>query len=297
MTCPTRSLPAAVVLALALSTSLGSTPAWAGPSGAERADADGVEKVPVRVVTDLGALDLPPEREELMRDVVVFQVTEAFRGSHGVEVVEQGEDAALLRIAVTSIDLESLHYEVTLEIQRGTKRTTFDPFECKECTEHGIARAVVSRLGKVVPYLAVAEEEPQETGPTEGPTGPEVEEPGPEAPGPEGPEETDKPRAPLGVVGKVGIGVLATGAAGLIAGGVVFAQGRKLDDPSGNLEEAGQVDYHPPGIATMAVGGALLVTGVTLLVVDRVRARKPGGQEKTTRLSPTVGGVVLVHRF
>ena len=85
-------------------------------------------------------------------------------------------------------------------------------------------------------------------------------------------EPPDEPRRRLGALGWVGIAGLGLGAGSLAAGGVLASRAPAPfpDEPRMDVLR----DMRPPGYAMLAVGGALLVTGVVLLVVDRRRARR-----------------------
>ena len=62
------------------------------------------------------------------------------------------------------------------------------------------------------------------------------------------------------------------------------------------------IDTHPqkvPGIALAAVGGAALVGGVVMIVLDARRQKKRNASKASAMLSPTlrVPGLVLTGRF
>lgn len=151
--------------------------------------------------------------------------------------------------------------------------------ECTLCTESEIVQRVESTVGELVPLLpaeAEAEAEPTDPPPTEETT-PPTETSGSD---PTTTTETDGDRKGLGGMGKAGIGLIAVGVAGAAAGAVMVALPPKVDQDDPLYE----ITYRPPGYATLAVGGAALVTGIVLLVVDRRRART-----RTTALVPTLG--------
>jgi len=67
-------------------------------------------------------------------------------------------------------------------------------------------------------------------------------------------------------------GALATGlGASMIAGGALLTS-RGTQPPASDL--LAPTDLRPPGVVLMGTGAALLITGVSLLVVDGVRCRK-----------------------
>jgi hypothetical protein len=155
--------------------------------------------------------------------------------------------------------------------------------ECTLCTESEIVQRVETTVAEMVAQLPAVADEPA-------PATSEPSEPSPGAVPPTPSDDDPSPR--LRALGKAGAALVAVGAAGAITGGVLVALPPKVDvdDP---LYE---VSYRPPGIATLAAGGAVLVAGVVMLVVDRRRAR-----DRTTALVPTLGpgaaGVSVVGRF
>jgi hypothetical protein len=148
--------------------------------------------------------------------------------------------------------------------------------ECPLCTESEIVQrveATVRELVALLPADADAEPSPEpEPSATSGSTPPSSSTPAP-------PSDTDD-RAGLGPLGKAGAALVPVGAAAAIAGAVLVALPAKVDQDDPLYE----IDYRPPGAATLAAGGAVLVAGVVLLVVDRRRARP-----RTTALAPTLG--------
>src|SRR5690606_38786857 len=101
----------------------------------------------------------------------------------------------------------------------------------------------------------------------------------------------DRPRAPLGGLGKSGIALLAAGLVGTGVGIGLAARGEQIDGG----DQFDRVDFRPAGFATLGVSAALLVTGAVLLGVDRHRAKR------TATLTPITGpglvGFTLTGRF
>jgi hypothetical protein len=94
-------------------------------------------------------------------------------------------------------------------------------------------------------------------------------------------EEVDGHRRPLGALGYAGIavGVLGVGALGA---GIPLAL--RPDEMRGARPERERYSTHPPGIAMAVGGGVALATGVTLIIVDRVRHRR-----RSLAVLPTFG--------
>src|SRR5690606_15280770 len=136
--------------------------------------------------------------------------------------------------------------------------------------------------------------QPQEEGPTEGTHEAEgtVESAG-SASNPSEPDgvqddpTTGPARRPLGRMGKAGAGLLGAGAATLVTGGVVFSRGKRFEPPLGRTLDRGGRDFGRPGVVLMVSGGAAMVAGAVLLIVDRTRARRTS----SAVVVPTPGGV------
>lgn len=87
-------------------------------------------------------------------------------------------------------------------------------------------------------------------------------------------DDSSQRRAPLGALGKAGIGVSVLGALGVVAGAVVATRPPKRGDGV----EGDETQYDKPGIAVLAVGCGVLVAGLVMIAVDRRRAKKsPSG--------------------
>jgi hypothetical protein len=164
--------------------------------------------------------------------------------------------------------------------------------ECTLCTESEIVQRVETTVGELVPLLpSEGDVEPTDSSPTvTPPTETETET--------DGSTTTtttptdDARRKGLGGLGKAGVALIAVGVAGAAAGAVMVALPPKVD-PDDPLFET---TYRPPGIATLAAGGAALVTGVVLLVVDRRRAR-PRTTALVPILTPTTAALTWSARF
>lgn len=91
----------------------------------------------------------------------------------------------------------------------------------------------------------------------------------------EPPEPSRKRRAaPLSTLGKVGIGVSAAGALGVIVGGILLGTPDKSRVDPNNPAQLEIKRYGESGAAFLAVGLGVLVAGVVMLAVDRARARR-----------------------
>ncbi|HET6583734.1 MAG TPA: hypothetical protein VFG69_09805 [Nannocystaceae bacterium] len=109
--------------------------------------------------------------------------------------------------------------------------------------------------------------------------------------------ELPRPRR-LGRLGWTGVALVVAGAGATAAGGALVGVGETPEpDAATKLR-----DWKPAGYGLLATGGALLVTGIVLVVVDavpRARARRSGGSH--AMLAPALGrrhaGVQLRFRF
>lgn len=155
---------------------------------------------------------------------------------------------------------------------------------CKACTETELVESITGALADLLPQLSEAA---RAAAPTE-PNGPEaLAEPEPETPAEPDEGERRKSLGPLGIVGVMGM----VAGAGLVGTGIPLALrddqiqgagGSSTGSISGEVEKR---STRPAGIGLASIGGAFLVTGVALLVVDRVR--KPA--KKSARIAPSFG--------
>lgn len=236
-------------------------------------------------------VDVAPLREKESSDLAELFVTEdvaaALQERHGLRVVSATDVPVVFVRLSWSIYMESI-YRVEIGFRRpGEETTIIQDFERHFPHEEKLAAVIADSIGPVVEKLKSgpepAAEEPKDT-PAE-----HVDEPTPPEPktDPASPEEPTNERRPLGPAGKAGIGLMAAGVAGAVGGGVLFAQGTKVDTSEQVPYVNSGTDYRPAGLAVLVTGGAVLLTGAALLIVDRVRARpKRSGQRPRASLAP-----------
>ena len=147
---------------------------------------------------------------------------------------------------------------------------------CKACTETELVESITGALADLLPQLSDAAKAAAPAEPVE-----------PESP----PEpEPEKQRKALGTLGIVGVMGMVAGA-GLVGTGIPLAlredqiQGASGSSTGAVSGEVEQRSTRPAGIALASIGGAVLVTGLALLVVDRVRKPK----KKAALLAPNLG--------
>ncbi len=116
----------------------------------------------------------------------------------------------------------------------------------------------------------------------------------PSAAPPRAPVDASSPRSSslLRPLGKAGIALTAIGVAALVTGIALVARGQDVRVAM-NPQYLEGSDYRPAGYAVVASAAALVIAGVPMLVVDRVRARK----QQRIALSPTWAGAHLVLRW
>ncbi len=160
---------------------------------------------------------------------------------------------------------------------------------CELCTETELVDAAARILAELLPKAARAP-----TRPAQDPAASSQ----PETATPDqAPAARDTPaparRPGLGPLGKAGIAVGVVGLAALATGAGLAAAGSRTSDGGSNV-----VDYRPAGYGLLATGGAALVTGIALLVVDRVRARKSVRSTAwAPMLMPSFAGITVAGRF
>ncbi|MEX1362978.1 MAG: hypothetical protein AB1Z98_07620 [Nannocystaceae bacterium] len=228
-------------------------------------------------------------------DYVRQDGVKALREQLEVDVVD--DDAApKIIVALAWKDYDKSVYQIEVSTQRtGHEVELVEAFEAKCINDAALTEVILAKLPAALEQLEA---------PTEAPTPPPAETPVDSASS----ETTDdgshdavdesSKRPSLGMLGKVGLGLGIPGVVGLGVGIGVFVQGERFeDDPSGQQPTPDGRDYQPPGLALMISGGVLAATGVTLLVVDRVRAKKKRSDVAQVWLSPTGNGIAVAGRF
>ncbi len=201
-------------------------------------------------------------------------------------IVDDLGPEATADVTIDWINPDDFHYaiEVRIDLGGGTKVASRQD-ECNGCTATDLVDRVVSTA-----EAAIADAQRQAEAAVEAPEEPaDPIEAQPAAAAP----MTDAPprRARLGAMGWAGVGLLVAGVGTGGTGGAFLGLGqRKPKDEPIKLR-----DFRTPGIALVATGGALLVTGVVLVVLDRKRA------ERRLSVLPGIGGGVatlgVVGRF
>ena len=177
------------------------------------------------------------------------------------------------RIAI-AVSGSTYDYDVELKLERAGSPLADQPapFGC-ECNNEQLIEKIEAAIGSAVDTL----QEPESTPP---PAPKDVALPPDEDPDPE-------PRrlGPMGITGAI---FIPLGAGAAIAGGVLIARGEVVEG-SGAQQES--TNYRPAGIGLVAGGAAVLVTGIALLVADRVKAKRQ------VAFAPSGRGFIVHGRF
>jgi hypothetical protein len=274
------NLPLLTVLAMSPLTTATSSTAWldAAPASGER---DVAFRVESKALLEHQAADVADDTSYFVRT----DGAKALAETHGVRVVDE-PSAPVIIVSLSWVSYAKSNYGVRIEVARSGKPPELvESFECT-CGDSDLTAAVIARLPAALERLETRE--PEATDPL---VDAELRPTGPDALPPTGPTD-ETTRKPLGSLGRAGIGVAVVGAAALVSGGIVYAQGRRPEQPLGQFEERDGRNFRPPGIAFMVTGGAALVTGIVLLAVDRRKARR-----SSALVLPSPRGLVLTGRF
>lgn len=184
------------------------------------------------------------------------------------------------RAAKDAPEIYAIDYDFATLAAPGERRTLLS-VECERCGLSDLLDAVDRDVAKLRPELTAPVVVPQ-----------------PEPPPPVVSSTTNgaddqsmRRRAPLSAVGKAGVGVIAGGAAGFVAGAVLFATPTRERVKPGNNEILEVTSYRKPAIAALSIGAALLVAGVVMVAVDRARARRRDGTRAAVQRSMMLGSL------
>ena len=280
--------PLAAVLALALAQPAVAAQRRAEPTG-QPADA---RRATVEIDTsDIGEEGPVLKRRTRERTDVVLRAAGVLPGRPDV-------DDPVIHVDIDELTGDEPGYQCAIWVSRGDEvlgeRRRVD---CTLCTESEIVQRVEATVTELVGLLpAPSEGQPDPADDGSGPDGAAGDDAATD--GSTGDGTTSDPTTAtdrgtgLGALGKTGAAFIALGAAGAVAGAVLVALPPRVDEDDPLFE----TDYRPPGIGTLAAGGAVLGTGIVMLVVDRRHARSP-----RTTLSPTARsnavGLVWSGRF
>lgn len=211
-------------------------------------------------------------------------LVEGIREQAGQEV--RGRDPAPGRVTIelTWLDTGSFAYSIRVVVESAASGVSAitNIEACRQCTSDELVETVVAALKEALDDARAAADEAASA---ERPV-PATE---PSRPVPATP--TDAPRRKrLTPMGWSGVGLLGAGVAGVATGATFVA----LHERPARSFPTKLRDYRPPGIATLAVGGGLLVTGAILVALDLHRSRR---LTATPLLGPRGAAVTLGVTF
>lgn len=196
-------------------------------------------------------------------------------------------------------------YRVTVTPMRDGVAVGFvpPPATCA-CTSEKLLALVDEQIARAIEQLQTAPLQEQEQEPTTvpPPVAPPIEAQSTSEPPPSSPAPKRRRISGLGAAGAVATGL---GASAVVGGIVMTGLGRA------NLTDAidAERNWRFPGVVTLAVGGAVLATGVSMLVADIIQCRKADtprrcerrGARSRLELGPSFevngGSVILKGRF
>lgn len=290
-----RSLLVALVLGL---WTLPPCVSSAAPSSANTNDQETVTRVTLEVDHSGLLKEQPPYAADPIAHWVREDVQKALRDTHGLEVVDDPNAAALI-VRVGWADYPKSVYHVEIAIRKpGEDAVTVTTIDQYFLQETDMSKATAERLPEAIAELTkpASSDEPapesdvvEPTDDTE-PTDRTNNEPE------SAPDDGDTQAAPLSAKGKAGIGLLAAGAVGLGVGVGLIVVDERLDQENIAPHTFTGRQYRPPGIGISVGGGVLAATGAVLLILDRVAAKK---QPRATglRVVPSPSGFAIAGRF
>lgn len=189
--------------------------------------------------------------------------------------------APKLRLVVLWLDYKRSDYIGKYEAMRPGNGQWTDAarFECFACSNTALSKKAEELLDEA---LENASRPPKPAPTTHTPANPDRPATSPTTTPPVDTTPRDDGKHPLGGLGKAGIGIGVVGIAVLGTGIGLAVHGSKLDASVSDEADKG-TDSGAAGIALSAAGGVALLAGITMLVVDRVRARQ-------SRVSASIGG-------
>lgn len=241
--------------------------AIAGPAQAEGAR--------VRVVIDAEELG---EAGPFFQDKVGATLRAAVEQA-GYQLEDGIRADATVRVRISFFNEADLDYQVHVEISAGAELVQLETLDCAQCVDDDLLGKIDDQHAQVLAglerALALVQQRPQPANEDDPPV-----------------EGTKQPKA-IGALGYGGIGVAALGIGALVAGGVEFGRGKIYDDRTRIANELTFVDHRPVGGALLGVGGVVVAAGVTMLVVDLVRASKRRQQPHAGLAIPLLGPSML----
>jgi hypothetical protein len=161
--------------------------------------------------------------------------------------------------------------------------------ECTLCTESEIVARVEETAAVLLTQLEALAEQADPPADAREP----VVEPEPTSAASPAMADDEPPQKGLRGLGKAGVALLSVGLAGAAVGAVLVVLPPTVDEADPLYETT----TRPPGWAVLGVGGAALVSGTVMLIVDRRRARRPRATALLPAMGPGHAGLVWTCRF
>lgn len=239
-----------------------------------------------RLKIDASAIAEQSKTEDALmwEDIIATRLGEEFQ-IYRIPLITMGEAATFKATLSWAGDDDTTDILIVVEVSRADSAPETRSFICKDCEfAPGAAERIIEEMPTLVPLL-------EQPAPSEDPPPPRNNPP---------PIEEPPRRRALTAVGWSGLAVSLAGA-GLIGGGTFLLTRKETNvtlDVEGRRSSAETYPRRTPGIAVAAAGGAVLVTGVTMVVIDALRQKKRNDKASVT-LSPTFAtpGIVFSGTF
>jgi hypothetical protein len=189
-----------------------------------------------------------------------------------------------LRVGVGWQDEAEVAYAVTVAILQRGERVAHVTDTCLRCGTPELFGRIAATIERLTGELAAPAEDP--TPPAADP-----------APGEAISVDRSHARPHLGVLGWFGVAAAGTGAVFGAVGAGVWARGEGIERDPSNDAVLLVTDYRPPGKALVATGGALLASGLAMLVVDVALGRRRRVRGSASVDPRGTAAVVIEGRF
>ena len=248
---------------------------WFSAATAEAGPAESVsEAIELRVEVALDGPDSEALRSAVEQDAIARL--------DGLGHVVGSDSATEVDVTIGWHDESEVVFSVVVTAEREGQRFFRDKVACNQCGTPELFEQVGLSLEAIAEELATKRRSDEQP-PT--PAGPPLENQTPS-------KEAGRPRG-LDRLGWAGVGL---GSAGLVVTGVgigLLSKGLQIEpDPGGDAYQL-VTDFRPAGTVMTAAGGAALVGGLTLVVVDLVRKRRTR-RRSSVALLPAAGAYITV---
>ena len=277
--------PLACLRSLVCSVALGLSSFTASPAAAAPAAESESDERPVQTVRLLVQVDAEVGEDATHYRARMLEGIQPILANAGFELVDDVTADASVRVSLKVDDLDNFVFHLETEITVGDQHTALDHTKCEDCLLDKLYPAMDQQGPRIVDALRVARVH----------SGTQV-------------VDSDVPPearevAAIGPLGGVGIGVAALGLGATIAGAVELSKGKVYDPNTIDSPNPQFTDHQPAGRALLGVGIASVAVGVALLVTDvAIRAKKRRNRQTSARayfpvIDGDVFGVGLIQKF